>query len=273
MSETRKFLCRAFLLLWVLSLCLAVGQAVAQEPAGGPEPGAEPAVPEEEADTLFSLLVKGGVVMIPIGICSVIALALTVERFISLSRTRIIPPQFLSGLKKIFGGRTKQTEPAVGYCDQNPCPISRVFKAGIRRLPHGRETMEKAIEDAGAREFYKMRQSLKPLAVIAAISPLLGLLGTVYGMIIAFQSAYRAGVGRTGEGLARGIYRALVTTAAGLTLAIPVLIVYQMLISRVDKLVDDMDDQAIEFLEYTVYADTGDQAKPPAKRRRAGTTS
>lgn len=257
MSETRKFLCRAFLLLWVLSLCLAVGQAVAQEPAGGPVPGAEPA-PEEEADTLFSLLVKGGVVMIPIGICSVIALALTIERFISLSRSRTIPAQFLSGLKKIFSGRTKQIEPAVGYCDQNPCPISRVFKAGIRRMPHGRETMEKAIEDAGAREFYKMRQSLKPLAVIAAISPLLGLLGTVYGMIIAFQSAYRAGVGRTGEGLARGIYRALVTTAAGLTLAIPVLIVYQMLISRVDSLVDDMDDQAIEFLEYTVYADTGD---------------
>ena len=260
MFETRKFLCRAFLLLWVLSMCLAVGQAMAQEPAG-----AEPAPAIEETDTLLNLIVMGGVVMIPIGLCSVIALALTIERFISLSRGRIIPPQFLSGLKNIFSGRTDKIEPAVGYCDQNPCPIGRVFKAGIRRLPHGREPMEKAIEDAGAREYYKMRQSLRPLSVIATVSPLLGLLGTVYGMIIAFQSAYRAGVGRSGEGLARGIYRALVTTAAGLTLAIPVLIVYQILLSRVDSLVDDMDDQAIEFLEYTVYAEPGSPAKPPAK--------
>ena len=133
------------------------------------------------------------------------------------------------------------------------------MKAGISRLAQGATAIEKAIEDAGAREVDKMKRSLRPLMVIAAVSPLLGLLGTVYGMIGAFQSASAMGVGKANK-LATGIYEALVTTAAGLTLAIPVLVVYWVFCAHVDKLVDRMDDQALDFLEYAAYGKGARQA-------------
>ena len=96
-----------------------------------------------------------------------------------------------------------------------------------------------------------MKRSLKPLSMIATISPLLGLLGTVYGMISAFQAASGAGVGKS-DVLAKGIYEALVTTAAGLTLAIPVLIVYLILSNRIDNMVDDLDENAEAFMDFAL---------------------
>ena len=112
----------------------------------------------------------------------------------------------------------------MAYCDKVGGPVSRIFKAGIPKIGKGEQAIEKAIEDAGAREIGKMKRKLRPLAAVATISPLLGLLGTVYGMIEAFQAASNAGHGKS-DMLAEGIYVALVTTAAGLSLAIPVLIV------------------------------------------------
>jgi biopolymer transport protein ExbB len=168
-------------------------------------------------------------------------------------------------LRESFSGGRKDYRAAMAYCDSTPCPISNIFKAGISRAPQGDEAMEKAIEDAGAREVNKMKRSLKPLSVIARIAPLLGLLGTVYGMIAAFQSASSMGVGKA-DSLAKGIYEALVTTASGLTLAIPVLIVYEILCHRIDSIVDHMDDQAIEFLEYTAYSAPAPAAAATPKR-------
>ena len=124
--------------------------------------------------------------------------------------------------------------------------------------------IEKAIEDAGAREVGKMKRQLRPLSAVATISPLLGLLGTVYGMIGAFQAASAAGAGKA-DTLAKGIYEALVTTAAGLTLAIPVLIVYQILSNKIDSIVDEIDDIAIDFLEHTGGNEVSGR-KAPAKK-------
>ena len=206
--------------------------------------------------SLFDLIVKGGIVMIPIGLCSVLALAIAIERFLSLKRHKILPPEFVAGIKGTFAG-LDDIDKAVAYCQERPSPISNVFRAGISRVRQGAASIEKAIEDAGSREVDKLKRSLRPLS---------GLLGTVYGMISAFQSASAMGVGKA-DRLATGIYEALVTTAAGLTLAIPVLVVYQMLCSRVDKLVDSMDDEAINFLEYAAYnhdiASGADTAKAP----------
>lgn len=200
--------------------------------------------------------------MIPLGLCSILALAVAVERFISLKRSRLVPMAFSDGLRKSFAGGRNYSA-AMEYCEQTPCPLSNIFKAGINRAPQGEEAMEKAIEDAGAREIDKMKRSLKPLSVIARVAPLLGLLGTVYGMISAFQSASAMGAGSAkASHLATGIYEALVTTATGLTLAIPVVIVYEILCHRVDSIVDHMDDEAIEFLEYTAYGDGPSAAAP-----------
>lgn len=232
--------------------CLVAVPALAQNtPKPAPKVAAKdakaPAAVEEEEDNLFRLLVKGGVVMIPIGLCSIAALGMAVERFISLRRKRIIPPDFISGLKGVFGG-SADISAGLAYCEKNPSPISNIFRAGIAGLAQGHEQMEKGIEDAGGREVYKMKRSLKPLSFIAVIEPLLGLLGTVYGMISAFKTTSS---GQDVGQLARGIYEALVTTAAGLTVAIPVMIVYQVLAARVDVAVDEIDEEAIRFLEST----------------------
>lgn len=252
-------------LLWglaVLVLCVMVSEGNAQNaPPPAPAAGVAPAAaeggeadevkPKKEADTLWKLLLKGREVMIPIGLCSVIALAVSVERFLSLRRKKVVRTDFLEGLKKVLEADPKTPDAGVRYCEEHPCPLSNIFRAGLRRLKHGDDAVEKAIEDAGSREVHRMKRSLRWLSVIATVAPLLGLLGTVYGMIGAFQAASAQGVGKS-ETLARGIYEALVTTAAGLTLAIPVLIVYYILIGRVDVLVDAMDDHAVEFIEYSM---------------------
>ena len=130
--------------------------------------------------------------------------------------------------------------------------------------------MEKAIEDVGSREADKMKRSLRPLSVIAAVSPLLGLLGTVYGMIDAFQKTSASGGTAKTAMLASGIYEALVTTAAGLTIAIPALLFYQFLLGRVDKLIDEIDEAGTEFVfayseSHTQDASAGDEADNKAR--------
>jgi len=250
-SDTKKAIAQIAIAMLFLAGLVGVAECLAQgaKPIGA---GAKEAVEAQGPKNVLDLIVAGGYVMIPLGICSVLALGIAVERFISLTRDKLMPREFLEGLKESFAGGKKDFKSAMEYCEDTPCSISNIYKAGISRAHHSEEAMEKAIEDAGAREVNKLKRSLKPLAVIARVAPLLGLLGTVYGMISAFQSASSMGVGKA-DTLATGIYEALVTTATGLTLAIPVVIVYEILGHRVDSLVDHMDDQAIEFLEYSKY--------------------
>lgn len=211
--------------------------------------GANARQEQQEQETLWSLLAKGGIVMYPLGLCSVVALALAIERGLSLRRHKIIPDGFIDGLKQKFTGKSEEIEPAVHFCNNSQSPVGNIFRAGILNLSRGEDLVEKAIEDAGAREMDKMKRSLRGLSAIATISPLLGLLGTVYGMIGAFQTATAGGTGKA-EMLARGIYEALVTTAAGLTIAIPVMLIFLYFNSRVDALVDEIDDLGIEFMEH-----------------------
>jgi len=207
------------------------------------------ATTQEEApkDNMFSLLFKGGWVMIPIALASVLALTLSIERFISLRKKRITPPGFLPGLKAVFSGDAADIEKGKEYCNSNKCVISNLIKTSLPKAPKGEKQLQHALEDAGAREVDKMKRSIKPLSMIATIAPLLGLLGTVYGMIGAFQASTAAGSGKS-DVLAQGIYEALVTTASGLTLAIPVLIIYLMLNNRIDGMVDELDHSAEEFM-------------------------
>ena len=246
-SDTKRAVCQI-----AIAMIFLVGLAMTAESlAQGIGAGAKDAVESQSPKNVLDLIMAGGYVMFPLGLCSVLALGIAVERFISLTRGKLLPAEFSEGLRETFAGG-KDYKAGMEYCEENPCPLSNIFKAGINRAPQGDEAMEKAIEDAGVREINKMKRSLKPLSVIARVAPLLGLLGTVYGMITAFQSASAMGVGKA-DRLATGIYEALVTTATGLTLAIPVVIVYEILCHRVDSIVDHMDDQAFEFLEYTAY--------------------
>ncbi len=247
---------RPLIITVLLTAALLAGgvSALAQE-SGPNDPGSVQAVqPPEEDLNIFLLLCKGGWIMIPIAIASVLAFTITVERFISLRKDRLIPPGFLLGLKPLMNGDGADPKQGKEYCAKNPSVLSTLIAAGIPKIPKGPGAVEHAMEDAGAREVDRMKRSLKPLSMIATVAPLLGLLGTVYGMIGAFQAATNAGVGKA-DVLAQGIYEALVTTAAGLTLAIPVLIIYLILNNRVDAMVDDLDVSAEEFISFALCAD------------------
>lgn len=199
------------------------------------------------ASTVWDLAIRGGPVMIPIAICSLVALALVVERLLSLRRVKVMPPEFIAGIRPALSrGRLAALE----FCRSHDSPAARVLEAGIRRWDAPSEQVEKRITEAGLRETTLLRKNLRGLVVITAVSPLLGLLGTIFGMITAFRTvaASADALGKT-ELLASGIYEAMVTTAAGLIVAIPTLLVYHALAAKVDRLVLDMDAACIDLVE------------------------
>jgi len=205
-------------------------------------------------NTIWDFVVKGGPMMIPIFICSLFAFGVFVERLSSLGKTTIIPPDFLDGLHEIMRSPTRDRSAALAYCYDSKSPLGPILAAGIKRLDATPELMEKHVQDAGDRSLLTLRKNVRVLTVIASICPLLGLLGTIFGMIDAFQTVAISGeaLGKT-ELLAEGIYEAMITTAAGLLVAIPVLIGYHYLSARIDGLVTEMDQLTVDFLDEHAY--------------------
>lgn len=188
--------------------------------------------PTVQLDTLWDIIVSGGILMWPIGLCSVIGLAYIVERAIRLRDGELGSTSYgrsiLDALKT--GGATQ----AIQTCDREARPLGRILRAGLARAGAQSLEREKAVEDAGARELKRMNARLRPLAVVGVLAPLLGFLGTVFGMIQAFINiALKQGLGRP-ELLAAGISQALVTTAAGLCVAIPAQAAYFWFRARID---------------------------------------
>ena len=215
----------------------------------------------EEKETMLSLLKKGGPVMIPLGIASILALALGLERFISLNKERALPTGFLQGLGQAWNSDSTG-QAAQKYCEASAGACGHIFKAGMQWRTQGHEAVSKAIEDAGSKEAEKMKRSLRPLSVIAGVCPLLGWLGTVYGMIDAFQKTADSGGAAKTADLANGSYQALVSTAAGLTIAIPVLLLFQWLSTRADKVIDHIDDVGTECIVTHALANSGITSGP-----------
>ena len=219
-------------------------------------------------ESIWDFVVKGGPMMAPIGVFSLVALTVVMERMISLRRRHVIPKSFLPGLKETLGDNGDGREDAIEYCQKNGSPIANIFLAGIKRLGEPIELLEKHIMEAGEREVLKLRKYLRLLAVTASIAPLMGLLGTIFGMIIAFQTVATAGeaLGKA-ELLAKGIYQAMITTAAGLMLAIPVLIAYHWFSAKIEGLVAEMDHLTVDFIEE--YAETKHGPGTSSPRLRA----
>ncbi len=214
--------------------------------------------------------------MIPIGLCSLVALTVIIERLTTLRRQNVIPTKFLPGLRKILGNGDPEpsaldcpenSEEMLEYCRENGSPIANVFAAGIKKLGTSVELIEKRVQEAGQREVLKLRKYLRSLAVIASIAPLMGLLGTIFGMITAFQTVATSAesLGKA-ELLAKGIYQAMITTAAGLMVAIPVLVAYHWITAKIDRLVTDMDQMTVDFVEEYAYPPISDQKAPPTLR-------
>jgi|TARA_B100001971_G_scaffold46345_1_gene41339 biopolymer transport protein ExbB len=195
---------------------------------------------------LFELVQAGGWLMVPILLCSVIAAAICVERFWTLRTAQIVPRNLLAQvwdwIKNNDMDNRKLRELRLGS------PLGQILAAGITNHRRGREQMKEAIEEVANHVVHEMERYLNTLGTVAAIAPLLGLLGTVIGMIKVFTSIKLEGTGNAAL-LAGGISEALITTAAGLTVAIPSLFFYRFFQRRVDELVISMEQEALKLVE------------------------
>lgn len=194
---------------------------------------------------LWDLAVQGGLFMIPIALCSIVVVAYAIERRIGLRRNLIIPPGLLVGLQKL-NQQSSGIDPRLAYevCLKYRSPLARVLQAAILKVGRPQAELEKAVEDAVSREGDQMAQNIRPINVAVSISPMLGLLGTVQGMIMAFMviSTSTSTGAAKGQELAQGIYTALITTFAGLCVAIPAIVIANMLEGRIERLLRGMED-------------------------------
>ncbi|MEO5365541.1 MAG: MotA/TolQ/ExbB proton channel family protein [Magnetococcus sp. WYHC-3] len=196
---------------------------------------------------MWELLVQGGVVMIPIVLGSVVALAIVMERLWTLRRARVLPPASVSALREAVAQGDLQQ--AAQHCHDNPSPVGRIVAAGLRASGQRRGVIKEAVEEAGRQEVVDLERYLDLLGTIVMLSPLLGLLGTVLGMIEVFDVVSRHGVGGDPGVLAGGISKALITTAAGLTVAIPALACHRYFESLVDRHVAELERFALTVAE------------------------
>jgi biopolymer transport protein ExbB len=194
---------------------------------------------------MFEIFFKGGPVMWPILACSIVAVAILLERLYSLRRSRILPQDRLVEIGSLLKrGRIKE---ALAICRNHPSPMTAIIMAGIVNHKRPRVEIREAIEDAGRHEVSTLRRYLPTLSAVVSVSPMLGLLGTVTGMIKVFQVVEVQGAGEPAV-LAGGIWEALLTTAAGLAVAIPALAIYHYLSTRADRLLEEMEKQSIVML-------------------------
>ncbi len=195
---------------------------------------------------MFELIKAGGWLMLPIIACSVVALAIIGERLWMLRLRRVLPNRLVA---EVWGWvRNNELDAGKIQALRAGSPLGRILAAGLINLRHDREIMKEAIEDTGRHVVLELERYLNTLGTIAAITPLLGLLGTVIGMIKVFAAITTEGVGNPGV-LAGGISEALITTAAGLSVAIPSLMFYRYFRGRVDMLVVRMEEEAMKMVE------------------------
>ncbi len=193
----------------------------------------------EQTQTVGDFLESGGMMMIPLCICSVVVLAYSLERFLSLRKGRICPADTDDVLGSIQGGDYETAEAKLVTMSH---PAARILKAGMRRRGFALRDIEGAMEDQGHKEVEKMRRNIRPLSLIAGVAPMMGLLGTVLGISTSFGRVVDAGMGKP-EVLAGGIEEALTTTIAGLFVAIPALMIASYLKARVRRQVLSMDEK------------------------------
>ncbi len=271
---------------WLLTAYL--NTAAAQEDNGPPQ-AAEPAadVPADKVDepaaarppsTLFEKLTAGNMswFMLPIVIASIISTWFAIERLLVLRRGSVIPYAFVSRFLEHLEQDRLDPHLAVKLCEENGSPVAQVFAHGVRKWGKPSVEIEQAIIDGGERQVSHLRRHLRVLNGVATVAPLLGLLGTVVGMIMAFdQIAGGTAMGKA-EQLAGGIGVALLTTAGGLTVAIPSLILYMYLSGRVDVLVMEMDalaQKVVGLISAEAIAERREAARSPRKSTKDAVTA
>ncbi len=195
---------------------------------------------------MFDLIVKGGIFMYPIIFCSIVALAIFLERLWVLRRKNIIPQNFINNVEGLL--KKQKISEAVFLCQNDMSSIAKIFLAGLRSTQKGMWLVKEAIEERGSREATILEKNVDILSTIANLTPLLGLLGTVSGMIKTFNAISVQGIGNPAP-LAGGIAEALITTATGLCIAIPTLVCYRFLKDKASSLIFEMEENSIRLVD------------------------
>ena len=267
--------CRQLGLLLLLAMLVSLAwssPAWAQAPASPAPPADLETSGSIPTRNLLNAVRDGGPLMMAIAICSFILCVFVFERAASLRRGRVIPGPFVKRFVRQLKEGQLQREEAVELCEKNRSPVSDVFLAAVRKWGRPSVEIEQALIDAGERVTNGLRRYLRLFNGISTITPLLGLLGTVVGMIRAFNAIVVAGAMGRPELLAAGISQALLTTAAGLTVAIPALIAYLFFISRVDRLIIDIDalgQQIVESISAEALREKQDGRGKKTEQRKA----
>src|SRR5438128_2061515 len=195
--------------------------------------------------SLPALLANGGVVLWLLLLISAVAVAVFIERFLHFHRAQINSMEFLNGVRTVL--RRDNVVEAISICDATPGPVARLVKTAILNRDNGRERVSEALEEAGLAEVPRLEEKLNLLATIAQIAPLLGLLGTVVGLMHTFDHMQNAGLMANTALLSKDVWKALICAGAGLAVAIPAHAGYNYLVSRVNSIVLDMERSATEI--------------------------
>jgi biopolymer transport protein ExbB len=256
--------------LWIATLGLVLVapialaqniQPVEKPPAAAQQPApAKAAAQQDEAkadsaaaknDTIMDMIQSSGwtgwLFMGVLLLFSIGAVMVALERAVNTQRSKIIPHGFVAELSNLVKNDEADADAFHGLCARWSAPIAKVLNAGLLRCGRPLPEVEKSMEDAASREMATLRGGIHPLNVVGNVAPLVGLLGTVVGMIIAFRTASQAGLGK-GEMMAQGIYMALLTTAAGLSIAIPCLLLAAVFSSKVDKFFREIDESMMDTM-------------------------
>ncbi len=231
--------------------------------SGGVPTALQP-VTTRTSSRMYEIVKAGGIMMVPILLASIIAIAIIVERLWTLQHDRILPSKLFEKVWQ-WVESSQLEEKHIQALEQNS-PLGKVLAAGLSTRHRPREVMRESIEDAGRQVVHELDRFLTALGTIAGVAPLLGLLGTVFGMIRTFNSITTAGVGNPAT-LSAGIAEALVATAAGLAVAIPSLICFRLLRRRVDSLVIEMEKEAIKLVQAVEAASESRTGKPSGRAR------
>jgi biopolymer transport protein ExbB len=203
--------------------------------------------PEGSSIQLIDLIFKGGIMMIPIFLLSLLGVYVLVERLRTLKQAMASPDEFMDQIKVLV--LEGDISAAKIICAQSDTPMSRMIEKGLLRIGSSLKNIEASIENVGRIEIYRLEKNLSLLATIAGAAPMLGFLGTVIGMINAFMSIAQEEGAVSPKMLSAGIYEAMITTAAGLVVGVLAYLAYNFLVTRMQKIIHSMEYSSIEFIE------------------------
>lgn len=201
-----------------------------------------------ETLSIWELLMSGGwYIMIPLAILSLVTIYLFIERFLAINKATEVETDFMARVRDhIHDGKI---DAARSLCDSNDSPLGRMLFKGIQRIGKPMKDINASIENVAKLEIYKLEKNLSVLATIAGAAPMIGFLGTVIGMIKTFHEMKISGQGVQIEQLSGGIMQAMVTTCTGLVIGIIAYIAYNLLVTKMDRAVHNMESQSLEFMD------------------------